>query len=158
MEPMEPTPTATPERTRSIEWVAVALGAAAGLLVLVVAAALRAVLHREVADFDDSGWVLPLFVLVLVGYGVAGWVAERRERRDTPLTHGALAGVGAFILWLPLRVVIWIVRDEDRGLFTGAHPALRVGQVFGHLVIAAGIGMLGALLAHRLARRAPPVA
>jgi len=49
--------------------------------------------------------------------------------------------------------VIWAVRDEDRELFAGRDGALRPGQVFGHLVIAATLGMLGAVLAERLGRR-----
>lgn len=137
----------------AIDWRAVAWGAATGLVVLVLTTTLRAVLDRRLDDFDDSGWVYPLFVLVLVAYGVAGWSAARRARVDgaagTPLTHGALAGLGALVAWLPLRALIWLVRDEDRGLVSGAHAALRPGQVFGHLVIAAGLGMLGGFLAGR---------
>ena len=45
------------------------------------------------------------------------------------LTNGALAGVGAFVLWIPVRIVIWVVRDENRGLFSGHSPALRPGQI-----------------------------
>jgi hypothetical protein len=72
---------------------------------------------------------------------------------DAPLTHGTLAGVGALVAWIPLRIAIWLVRDEDRGLFGGADPALRPGQLFGAVVIAAGLGLLGAYVA---ARRSTP--
>jgi hypothetical protein len=62
--------------------------------------------------------------------------------------------VGAFVLWIPVRIGIWLVRDEHRGLFTGHAPALRPGQIVGHLVIAAGLGLLGGYLGARSVRRA----
>ena len=76
---------------------------------------------------------------------------------DAPFTHGTLAGIGALACWIPLRVLIWLVRDEDRGLFGGHDPALRPGQLFGAVAIAAGIGMLGGFLASRR-RTGSPVA
>jgi hypothetical protein len=155
MEPVEPT--ASPESPTSLDWVAVVSGAVAGLGIVIVAAALHAILDHNVNDLDDSGWVLPLFVLVLLGYGLAGWVAQwtatSRASSGSPLTHGALAGIGVLALWFPIRVIIWIARAEDRGLFTGDDAALRPGQIFGHIVIAAGLGMLGAYVALRVARR-----
>jgi hypothetical protein len=160
-DPTEPTerPLAPP-RPRGVVWPAVAVGAGVGLAVLVVVAATRAVLDRRVDDFDESWWTLPLFVLLVSGYFAAGWVAQRRAAdagaADAPLTHGALAGLGAFVAWVPLRVVIWLVRDEDRGLFRDADAALRPGQVFGALVIAAGIGLLGAYVASWQARSRGP--
>jgi hypothetical protein len=73
---------------------------------------------------------------------------------ESPLTNGTLAGVFAFLLWIPVRIVIWLVRDEHKGLFTGHSPAIRPGQLLGHVVIAAGLGMLGGWLGGRAARRA----
>ena len=46
------------------------------------------------------------------------------------------------------------MRDENRALFTGHSPALRPGQIFGHLVIAAGLGMFGGFLGARSIKRA----
>ncbi len=139
-----------------VDWRSIARGALAGLGVVVAVALLSAVLDHELTDFDDSGWQYPLFVLVLVAYSLAGWVGQwssaRRGTGGTPLTVGALSGLGVLACWLPIRVLIWVVRDESRGLFTGDDPALRPGQVFGHIVIAAGLGMLGAFLATRTAR------
>jgi len=139
-----------------LDWGAVVRGALAGLGVVVAVAILHAILEHKVTDFDDSGWEYPLFVLVLVGYGLAGWVGQwsavQRGSADTPLTIGALSGLGVLVCWLPIRVLIWAVRDESRGLFTGDDAALRPGQIFGHLVIATGLGMLGAFLASRIAR------
>src|SRR4051812_16687364 len=116
-------PTVTHDRMRAVDWAAVGVGAGAGLLLLVVTAIVQAVLRRHITDFDHTGWVAPLVVAVVAAYGVAGWVAERRDDFAAPLTHGALAGLGAFLLWVPLRVGIWIVRDEHRGLVRGSDPA-----------------------------------
>ena len=152
-----PGPGSPPAEARgSIAWSAVAVGAGIGLAVLVVVATARAVLDRQVDDFDESGWTLPLFVLLVAGYTAAGWIAQRRAAAagtsDAPFTHGALAGLGAFVAWIPVRIAIWLVRDEQRGLVRGSDGALRPGQVFGALVIAAGFGMLGGYLAARSSR------
>jgi hypothetical protein len=141
---------------RTLDWGAVVRGALAGLGVVVAVAILHAILEHKVTDFDDSGWEYPLFVLVLVASVLAGWVGQwsavQRGSGDAPLTTGTLSGLGVLVCWLPIRVVIWAVRDESRGLFTGHDAALRPGQVFGHVVIAAGLGMFGAYLASRIAR------
>lgn len=160
MEPREvptPPPVPPPGLLARIVWPAVAAGAGVGLAALVVVATTRAVLDRRVEDFDESGWTLPLFVLLVAGYVLAGWVAQRRAggagTPDAPLTHGALAGLGAFVAWIPVRILIWLVRDEHRGLVRGSDAALRPGQVFGALVIAAGFGLVGGYLAARSSRR-----
>ena len=144
--------TPTDGMTDAIDWRVVLRGACYGLAVIVPVTVLRVILDREVHDFDDSGWIYPLFVLILAAYGLAGWVAGR-SRPDAPLTHGALAGLGAFVLWVPIRIVIWAVREDGRALFSGDDAALSPGQVFGQLVIAAAIGMLGAVVAARIDAR-----
>jgi hypothetical protein len=133
---------------------AVLRGALLGLAVLVAASVVEAILDRNIDTFQDSGWIDPLFVAILVGYGLGGWQAGRLAPQAA-LTNGTLAGVGAFVLWMPVRIGIWLVRDEHRGLFTGHAPALRPGQIVGHLVIAAGLGLLGGYLGARSVRRGP---
>lgn len=135
-----------------VDWRAVLRGALFGLAVLVAASVVEAILDRNIDTFRDSGWVYPLFVAILFGYALGGWQAGRLVP-DSALTNGLLAGVGAFVLWVPVRIVIWLVRDEHRGLFSGHSPALRPGQIFGHLVIAAALGMLGGFLGARSALR-----
>ena len=136
-----------------VSWRLVLRGSLTGLAVIVPVTVLRVVLDRELTDFDDSGWVYPLFVMILVGYFMAGWVAGRTET-ETPLMHGILAGIGVLVLWIPIRVAIWAIREDDRGLFRGKDAALRPGQIFGNLVIASAFAMLGALLASRRAAAA----
>lgn len=135
-----------------VEWPAVLRGALVGLAVLVAASVVEAILDRNIDTFRDSGWIYPLFVAILFGYALGGWQAGRSVP-DAALTNGTLAGVGAFVLWIPVRIGIWLVRDEHRGLFGGHSPALRPGQLFGHLVIAAALGMLGGFIGSRSAAR-----
>ncbi|HXY90878.1 MAG TPA: YrzE family protein [Acidimicrobiia bacterium] len=141
-------PAASSGEERVVQWRAVWIGALVGLGVLVVVSVIEAILDNNIANFADTGWIYPLFVGVLVGYALGGYVAGRAAP-DGALTNGALAGLGSFVLWIPVRIVIWLVRDEDKGLFTGHSPILRPGQVFGHLVIAAALGMLGGWLGAR---------
>ena len=146
-------PAATDDAATVVDWGAVTRGALFGLAVLVAASVVEAILDHNVDSFQDSGWIYPLFVVILVGYALGGWHAGRHAP-DAALTNGTLAGLGAFVLWVPVRILIWVVRDEDRGLFTGHSPALRPGQILGHLVIAAGLGLLGGYLGGRAAARA----
>jgi hypothetical protein len=132
---------------------AVGRGALAGLLIIVPLTALRAVVNREVNSFDNSGWV-PLFGLALfAAYLIAGVVAGRRTLH-APLSNGLLAGVGAFLMWLPLRVLIWVARGESQGLFTGPGPVFTVTQLFGQVVFAAVFGLVGGVIGARTKRPA----
>lgn len=137
-----------------IDWRVVLRASLVGLAIVVPVTVLRVVLDRELTDFDNSGWIYPLFVLLLAGYFAAGWVAGR-ARPDAPYSHGALSGIGVLVLWVPIRIVIWAVREDGRGLLDGERAALRPGQIFGHIVIAATLAMLGAVLATRIAARDP---
>jgi hypothetical protein len=140
------------DEERIIQWNAVFRGATAGLFFLVVASIIEAILDRNMDSFNDSGWIYPLFVLVLFGYMLAGFGAGRLVP-DAPLSNGVLAGIGAFVLWIPIRLVIWVLRDENRALFSGHSPVLPPGQIFGHLVIAAALGMFGGFLGARSIKR-----
>jgi hypothetical protein len=148
-----PTDPAATDDATVVDWRAVFRGAVVGLVVLVAASVVEAILDHNIDSFRDSGWIYPLFVAILFGYALGGWQAGRLVP-DAALTNGTLAGLGAFVLWVPVRIVIWLVRDEHRGLFSGHSPALRPGQILGHLVIAAAFGMLGGYLGSRAASRA----
>jgi len=139
-----------------IDWGAVTRGASAGLAVIVPVTIVRAVLERDLTDLSRSGWIYPLSALILVAYGLAGWVAARAAPGGA-LRHGALAGVAAVVVWIPVRIVIWAVRESGRGLVSGARAALPPGQVLGALVLGLVVGMAGAAVATRARRRQPPV-
>ena len=107
-----------------------------------------AILDRNLDDYDDSGWRYALFVAILAGYS-AGVVAGS-VRHGADLTNGALAGTLTFVLWVPVRILIWVARDEHEALFTGTDPVFKPGQIFGHLVIASALGMVGGTLGARV--------
>jgi hypothetical protein len=95
---------------------------------------------------------VPLFAIALfAAYVLAGIVAGRRAP-DSPLSNGLLAGIGALVLWIPLRVLIWLVRGESQGLFTGSDPVFTAGQLFGSVLFAAVFGLVGGLVGARQAR------
>jgi hypothetical protein len=149
--PSGPAPV-TSEKRSLVAWRSVATGALVGFLILVALSVVAALLDHYLDDFDDSGWIYPLFVGVLVAYAISGFLAGRATP-FAPLTNGVLAGVGSFVLWVPVRILIWLVRDEDKGLFSGHSPVLRPGQIFGHLLIAAALGMVGGWIGARHATR-----
>ncbi len=130
---------------------AVLRGALAGVLIIVPLTALRAVVDREMGDFDGSGWLYLFGFGLLLAYVVAGGVAGHRAP-GAPLTNGILAGLGVLVLWLPLRVLIWVVRSESQGLFSGADPVFTVGQLFGQVLFASAFGLVGGLIGARMAR------
>jgi hypothetical protein len=136
-----------------VVWPAVARGAVVTLVLLAAVSVAQAIVDHNVSDFSDSGWIYPFFVLLLVSYTIGGAVAGQGAP-SAGLTNGALAGVFGFVAWVPVRILIWVARDEHKGLFTGHSPVLRPGQVFGQLLIAAALGMLGGWLGARRADRA----
>ena len=130
---------------------AVTHGAAVGLLLFVPVTALRAVVDHNVADFEHSAWA-PLFAIALLAvYAVAGFVAARRAL-DAPLTNSMLGAIGAFVLWIPVRILIWAIRDTSQGLFSGADPVFTAAGILAQLVFAAALGAFGAWLAQRRVR------
>jgi hypothetical protein len=131
---------------------AVTRGAVLGAALILPITVIGALIDRAMDDFDDSAWPVTLFLAILVTYGVAGWWAGR-QAEGAPLTHGALAGLGAFAVWVPLRVLIWLVRDDSKGLFTGDDAVFTMGGLLGNLVFAAALGMVGAVIAVGRARR-----
>ena len=136
--------------TSTVDRGAVIRGTGVGTLLILVASVTGAIIDRAVDDFDDSGWPVTIFLAVLVAYAVAGWWAGR-STAGAPLTTGALAAIGAFVAWVPIRILIWAVRDDSKGLFSGDDAVFSVGGVFVQLVFAAALGMVGALIASRRA-------
>jgi hypothetical protein len=145
----------TPELdTRAaVRWPAVIRGALLGLALIIPITIGGAILDRSMDNFEDSGWRVPLALLIALTFVPAGAYAARLAR-VAPLTNGALAGLGTFVAWLPVRVLIWLTRDDRPGLVSGRDPVFRPGQLFGFLVISTALGMLGGYLASRRRTRA----
>lgn len=127
---------------------AVARGAVVGLLLFVPISALRVLVDRSVNDFDHSGWAPVFAVAFLLVYPVVGVVAGRLAA-DAPVVTGLTAALGAFVAWIPVRVLIWLVRDTSQGLVSGDSPVFRPGEVAVQLALAAALGALGGWLASR---------
>lgn len=132
---------------------AIARGAAIGLLLFVPISALRVLVDRNVSDFDHSGWA-PLFAgAIFAVYAISGWVAARIAS-DAPSSNGIVAAIGALLLWLPIRALIWAVRDSDQQLFGGQSPVFTPARILGQVVFAAALGAIGAVIASRRSARA----
>ena len=136
---------------RALEGRAVARGAAVGLAVIVPVTIARAIVERHVTDLSTSAWIYPLSILVLVAYAAAG-VAAARAAGHAPLLQGAVAGVVTVVAWLPVRALIWAVRENGRGLVSGDRAALPPVDVLGALALGLLVGLLGAALAARWQR------
>lgn len=140
------------EGSHVVSWAAAANGAVAGAAALVIVSIAIVITQRNVDHFSDTGWPKFFAILLLLGFLLAGWVAGRIAP-DAPLTNGLIAGAGAMIIWIPLRILIWLVRDEGKGLISGTDPALPIGSVVLGIGVGAVLGLVGAVVAARLARR-----
>jgi hypothetical protein len=77
-----------------LDWPIIRMGATAGLIVVIPAAIISALL---VDDNDASSWA-PLFeIVVIFGFVIAGWGAGSR-RPDTPMMHGAAAAFLCYVV------------------------------------------------------------
>lgn len=130
---------------------AVARGAAVGLLLFVPIFALWVLADHNVTDFIHSGWALLFALAVFVVYGTTGWVAARIAEH-APYSNGMVAAIGALLLWLPIRALIWAVRDSDQHLLGGTKPVFTPAGIFGQLVFAAALGAIGGVIASRRPR------
>jgi hypothetical protein len=127
---------------------AVVRGAAFGLLLFVPLSAIRVLIDQNVSDFDSSGWAPAFAAALFVVYAVAGAIAARTAT-SAPLSNGIVAAVGAFLLWIPIRILIWAVRDASQGLFGGTDPVFTPARILGQIVFAAAFGAVGGWLASR---------
>lgn len=81
---------------------AVGRGALLGLAV-VAPASLADLALSSMKDVDEGWLVFTLFAVILGAFFLAGYKAATTAE-GSPYTHGAVAGLAAFALWLPLRV------------------------------------------------------
>jgi putative membrane protein (TIGR04086 family) len=115
--------------------------AGARLAVIIGAAAIA--LAQAITSLTDSDANLPLYMVLLGGLGAGGRLAALRQPQS-PLTHGALAAMSAYVV---LIVAITVIR-----LALGKEVADPVSLVFNGLM-AASAGMFGGYLAVRQASR-----
>jgi hypothetical protein len=127
---------------------AIGTAAVVGLVLIVPVTIVRAALDRNLSDFDDSAWKGVLFTALLLSFLVAGTAGGRLAPR-APLSNGALGALGAVVLWLPIRLVIWLLRDDSQGLVRGDDAAFGPGQLLVAAVLAVALGMVGGILGAR---------
>jgi hypothetical protein len=98
---------------------AVVKGAA---VAVVVCLPLALVSDAVIDEHDPSRWAIPLFVGVLLGFALGGFVTARNAT-DYPYTNAALAALAGFVLIQGVGIVVRLVGGEDihvvRIVFTG---------------------------------------
>jgi hypothetical protein len=129
---------------------AIARAAAIGLLLFVPLWTIPAVVVKEEHKFETSAWGLILTLAVFAIYAVVGFIAAKGIP-SAPLANGMVAAITAFVLWIPIRIVIWAIRDT-KGLFTGTDPVFTPARILGQIVFAAAFGAIGGWLLSRRVR------
>lgn len=125
-----------------IDLTALRRGIVGGLVVIVpVSLVVALVSHDRRSGY--GGWLLVAFAAILYGYATAGYGAAR-TRPDAPLAHGMLAGLGAFLVWLLVRLAVPLVRGDRLGF--------GIVAVATNALFAVALGAAGGLFA---ARRGP---
>ncbi|HEX4492771.1 MAG TPA: hypothetical protein VH914_16305 [Acidimicrobiia bacterium] len=135
----EPAP---PDARLVIDLTALRRGIVGGSVIVLPVSLLGALLTRE-HHHGNSGWLFIAFIAILYGYATAGYGAAR-TRPETPLAHGILAGLGAFLVWLVVSVVVRLARGE--------HLGFGVADAVTNALLAVALGAIGGLVA---ARRGP---
>jgi hypothetical protein len=129
---------------------AIGRGALFGLAVI-APVSLADVVLSSVDGFDEDAWVFLLFAIILGAFFLAGFQAAKTAV-EAPYTHGALGALGAFALWLPLRIVTRAVIGE-RVLGRPGDGAIEVlVALLTVALLAMSFGILGGLVASRGSR------
>ncbi len=90
----------------------VLVGMGVALAICVPAALLAQLLDRADRVDDNSSVLLALFVVILAGMGAGGYVAARR-RPDAPLSNGAVAALGAYLLVQTIGAMRLLARGDE---------------------------------------------
>ncbi len=133
---------------------AIGRGALLGLAV-VAPASLADLALSSVKDVDEGWLIFTLFAAILAAFFLAGYKAATTAE-GSPYTHGALAGLAAFALWLPLRVATRALVGEQL-LGREGDAAFKVVEA----VVTAGLfamsfGILGGFVGALRSRRREP--
>jgi putative membrane protein (TIGR04086 family) len=118
----------------------------AGAKLAVVVAAASIVVAQSVKSLTDNDASLPLYFVLLGGLAAGGLVAGRRQP-TSPLTHGALAALAAFLVVIAVNTIIDLIRGQEV-----ADP---VSLMFNGLM-SASAGIFGGFLATVFPEREEP--
>jgi putative membrane protein (TIGR04086 family) len=129
----------TPNARLVIDITALRRGIVGGLVIIIPVSVVVALASRH-GHTKANFWLVVAFVAILYGYATAGYGAAR-TRPESPLSHGMLAGLGAFLIWLLVRLVVPLAR--------GDHLGFGVVAVVTNALFAVALGALGGMLAAR---------
>ena len=124
-----------------VDWQAVRTGAAASIAICLPAALVAQVLADQ-GDDDQPPVVYLLYVAVLIGFAVGGWVAAKRAT-GTPYTSGAVAALCGFVAIQAVGVVVRVIDGDP----------IRVVLIATNGLLAYGCGLLGAGASSRRTRQ-----
>lgn len=122
----------------TLDWTIVRTAATGGLIIIVPGAFLAALLVTD----DSAGWAWPFLAVVLFGFAVAGYVAGRL-RDDTPMLHGAISALTAFVV----AQVFGIATTASRG------GSISWATIPLTAILAVSMGVAGSLLSDQIRRR-----
>jgi putative membrane protein (TIGR04086 family) len=131
-----------PDARLVIDLTALRRGIVGGSVIVLPVSLLGALLTHQ-HHHGSSGWLFFAFVAILYGYAAAGYGAAR-TRPEAPLAHGMLAGLGAFLVWLVVSLVVRLAR--------GDHLGFGIVDVVTNALLAVALGAIGGVVA---ARRGP---
>jgi hypothetical protein len=138
----EPAASPRPNARLVIDVTALRRGIVGGLVLIVPISVIVALVSHGRRS-GNGGWLLLAFLAILYAYATAGYGAAR-TRPEAPLSHGMLAGLGAFLIWLLVRLAVPMGRGE--------HLGFGVVAVVTNALFAVALGAAGGILA---ARRGP---
>jgi hypothetical protein len=93
----------------AIDWVVIRTAALAGLFVLVPAIV---VLTLVLDDSSSTLWIYLFGLLAVFGFLTAGYGAGR-IRSDTPMIHGAIAGLACYVAIQLFGVIFRLIRGDS---------------------------------------------
>lgn len=129
---------------RNVDWTVVRTAATAALIVLVPSALIAG---YSLGDEPARAWTWVFLTVAAAGFLLAGFVAGRL-RLDTPLLHGGLAAMLAFVVAQVFGIVVVLARGDSIAIVTIALTAL----------LSVTLGVAGGLIsdwAHRRSKPAP---
>ena len=127
---------------RDVDWKAVVVGGVAALAGSSIVLVAVLIIEGTSAISNDSNLFFLFYLLVLLAMAYGGYVAAR-SAPDTPLLHGSLAAVPAFVITLVIAVIIKFAKGTSWNV-----PNLVVVETF-NLFMSMTAGMLGGRLAQR---------
>lgn len=112
-------------------------------LALAVAVPVAVVWRLTVGEDERPWWTVLFSLAVLVALGGGAYVAARRQHQGTPLAHGLVVALLAFVVVTVVSVVGRAVRGDSLGLDT----------VVSNLLLTLLVGSIGGLLGGRARTR-----